>query len=142
MNASHGARRLIKSNLQKYHGGRLLRDNEDDLSQAGDIRLHSSSKPGLLEGTTYRASFAQTIAFPDPTNSWIATQKVYSSQKTFKVLGCKYTLDPIFVDSVYPPQGHSDFFSRVPETCVQTQKLTLTQMCSRTYLSTMNMSHG
>ena len=73
--------------------------------QTGVIRLHSSDVPGLELGETYTAKFQQSITLP-------GEKPILNSQTQFKVSGSPYTLEPSLIDSVYPPPGHSDYWSK------------------------------
>lgn len=71
----------------------------------GNIRLTSSLTPGLQNATDYTINFSQTVAIDGK------PQTTFSSTRSFHTAGSPYILDPSHVDSVYPPPGHSDYWS-------------------------------
>ncbi|KAG8527298.1 uncharacterized protein KY384_008042 [Bacidia gigantensis] len=77
--------------------------------QPGNVRFHSSSKPGLLQGSTYKATFVQNIG----TSNNVASDAL-TSTKSFHVKSTPYTLDKSAIHSVYPPSGHADYLNVLP----------------------------
>ena len=84
-----------------------LRTTATDV-ETGTLSIHSTSVPGLRAGLEYSAIFTQTIAGPGDLNDSITTSQ------NFVTPGTPWTLDPALVDSVYPPQGHSDYYNVLP----------------------------
>ena len=84
-----------------------LRTTSADV-EPGTLSIHSTSVPGLRAGLEYSASFNQTITGPGDLNESITTSQ------SFVTPGTPWTLDPALIDSVYPPQGDSDYYNVLP----------------------------
>lgn len=114
MEFSQGPRRLVFSNLAQKSKP-PLRDIQTPLLP-GNIRIHSSSTPGLLHGVSYTAQFIQSITYPDTNNKQKPTNVTPAlvSSKDFTVEGNPYFLDASIINSVYPPPGHSDYSNILP----------------------------
>ena len=112
MRAENGPRRLVLRHLAQTISEKPVVDDKDPKLQPGNIRIHSSSKPSLELGSAYTLDFAQTITFPEPVSNQSTRQATLNSVKKFKVGGSPYTLDQTLIDSVYPPPGHSDYWSK------------------------------
>ncbi|MCJ1305890.1 hypothetical protein MMC08_008707, partial [Hypocenomyce scalaris] len=114
MEFSKGPRRLIFSNLAEKEN-KKLKDAPGVALLPGNIRIHSSSTPGLLHGVEYTAKFTQSISYPDLSNNknTVSVPPLVSS-KTFVVEGNPYYLDSALVNSVYPPPGNSDYSNVLP----------------------------
>ena len=113
MEFSRGPRRLVFSNLAQENKPPLRAISAPLLP--GNIRIHSSSVPGLLHGVSYTAQFTQAITYPDINNKQAPTNLTpLVSSKDFTVEGNPYFLDSSLIDSVYPPPGHSDYSNVLP----------------------------
>lgn len=117
MRADSGPRRLALRNLAETTPKEPVTDDQQPKLQPGSIRLHSSSTPGLELGSAYTFNFTQNDTFPEPVNDQSSRQAALNSVKKFKVGGSPYTLDHTLVDSVYPPAGHSDYWSKSTSNC-------------------------
>ena len=73
----------------------------------GNIRLLSSSTPGLSQGSKYQITFQQEIASPAPNS----VSETLESVKDFSIRSQRFNLDKSAIHSVYPPSGHSDYAS-------------------------------
>ena len=93
----------------------VIRDESSNGSNGGDISpgnlcLYSSSVPDLTSDVTYTATFKQTIQVKQG-ETVKATYPDLISKKTFQAPASPYVLEASAVHSVYPPAGHSDYWS-------------------------------
>lgn len=79
-----------------------------------NLRIHTSSKPQLIEGADYTVNISQTVVYNDTSGNQVTGDTPSAISKEFTVQGSKWTLDPALISTVYPQQGHSDYSTVLP----------------------------
>ena len=105
-----GPRRLLFGSVSEVQKGKPPDPPGGSLIPA-NVRLHSSSIPGIFPGETYNINVTQAISYSDPKTGDQQNPALTTAQE-FVVKLDPCSLNASSIHSVYPPPGHGDYSSK------------------------------